>query len=89
MRKAIQAKMPTTICFVEEEGKVFIANTGNKSVDIFEKDTLMKLNSIDVDHMPDDILYDNGAVYITCMLGKHTHQSGHERKSHQKGYYAR
>jgi DNA-binding beta-propeller fold protein YncE len=61
-------KMPTTICFAEREGRLFVANTGNKSVDIFNKDTLEKIGSIAADYMPDDILCHEGAVYITCML---------------------
>lgn len=61
-------KMPTTICIAEEEGRVFIANTGNKSVDIFDKKTLKKISRMETDYMPDDIIYDNGFVYITCMM---------------------
>lgn len=61
-------KMPTTICIAEEEGRVFIANTGNNSVDIFDKKNLKKIIRIETDYMPDDILYDNGFVYITCMM---------------------
>jgi DNA-binding beta-propeller fold protein YncE len=61
-------KMPTTICIAEEEGRVFVANTGNKSVDIFDKQSLKKVGAIETDYMPDDVLYDSGAVFVTCML---------------------
>ena len=61
-------KMPTTICIAEDAGRLFVANTGNKSVDIFDKDTLKKIGAIETDYMPDDVLYSNGAVYITCMM---------------------
>jgi DNA-binding beta-propeller fold protein YncE len=61
-------KMPTAICAAEAAGRVYVANTGNNSVEIFEKETLRKIGKIETDYMPDDVLYDNGSVYITCML---------------------
>jgi len=68
MAEGNTGKMPTTICIAEEEGRVFVANTGNKSVDIFEKNTLKKIKRMETDYMPDDIIYGDGAIYITCMM---------------------
>ena len=60
-------KMPSSICQASN-GNIFVANTGNKSVDIISSEEKKHIKRIQTPEMPDFLFEFNKSIYLSCII---------------------
>ncbi|MEZ4357957.1 MAG: hypothetical protein R2876_04920 [Eubacteriales bacterium] len=60
-------KMPSCVC-VASNGNIFVANTGNRSVDIISSKEKKLIKRIQTPEMPDFLINFNKGVYLSCII---------------------